>query len=147
MKLALRLRIVLAGGLALALPLAAAAAPTEIRGAAVLDHACGKAALKHMTLAHAGKFDEAVKLGTQEMQDQWKAMPAADRSMMGSMMKDFSTPPAEFTAAIKSTGVLTVDGKTASLVVKQEHEDKNGSSTQTFTQKYVIDDRGCWITH
>ena len=38
---------------------------TEIKGAAILDHPCGKVAVKHMGLVHAGKMDEATKLGNQ----------------------------------------------------------------------------------
>ena len=48
----------------------------EVKGAAILDTPCGKVAVKQMGLLHAGKFDEANKLSTKEMQDQWKAMPA-----------------------------------------------------------------------
>src|SRR5580704_6920637 len=33
---------------------ATAAAPTEIKGAAILDHPCGKVAVKQMELAHEG---------------------------------------------------------------------------------------------
>ena len=58
---------------------AAEAPKTEIKGAAILDHPCGKIAVKQMGLIHAGKFEEANKLTTKEMQDQWKAMPAKDR--------------------------------------------------------------------
>src|SRR5436853_6436340 len=74
---------------ALSLPLfspARAESPkTEIKGAAILDHSCGLIAVKHMGLVHAGKMEEATKLGTQEMQDQWKAMPEEDRKMMSGM--------------------------------------------------------------
>ena len=56
----------------------AAAAKIEIKGAAILEHACGKTAVKHMGLVHAGNMVEAVKLGTQEMQKQWNAMPEHD---------------------------------------------------------------------
>ena len=44
---------------------AAAASPkTEIKGAAILDHPCGKVSVKHMGLVHAGEMEEATKLGT-----------------------------------------------------------------------------------
>jgi len=124
----------------------ALAAPTEIKGAAILDHACGKTSAKHMSLVHAGKIDEAVKLGTPEMRKQWEAMSADDRKMMTGMMKDMSQSDADLAAAIKASGVLAVDGKTATLTVKTEHKDKNGSSSETFTQKFVIDATGCWIS-
>jgi len=42
-------------------PARAEPAKTEIQGAAILDHPCGKVAVKHMGLVHAGKIDEAEK--------------------------------------------------------------------------------------
>ena len=122
------------------------AGKTEIKGAAILDHPCGKVAVKHMGLVHAGKIDEASKLGTPEMQAQWKAMPAKDREMMSGMMKDMSKPEAQFAADIKAGGVLVVDGKDATLTIKQEHKDANGTSSDTMTEKYVIDGKTCQIT-
>jgi hypothetical protein len=127
-------------------PAHAAASKVEIKGAAILDHACGKVAVKHMGLVHAGKMDEATKLGSKEMQEQWKAMPAADRTMMSGMMKDMSKTEAQFSAEIKSNGLLLVEGSKATLTVKQEHKDANGTSTDTLTQNYVIDGANCWIT-
>lgn len=122
------------------------AGKTEIKGAAILDHPCGKVAVKHMGLIHAGKIDEASKLGTPEMQAQWKAMPSKDREMMGGMMKDLSKPEPQFAAEIKAGGVLVVDGKDATLTIKQEHKDANGSGSETMTQKYVLDGKTCMIT-
>src|ERR1700692_436795 len=96
--------------LALSLTLAgralAAAPKAEIKGAAILDHACGKVAVKHMGLVHAGKMDEATELGSKEMQEQWKGLPAADRTMMSGMMKETSKTEAQFSAEIKSGGLL-----------------------------------------
>ncbi len=123
------------------------AAPQEIKGAAILDHACGKVAVKHMGLVHDGKIDEATKLGTPEMQQQWQAMPADDRKMMSGMMKEMSVTAEAFAADIKAHGLLVIDGAKGTLTVKQEHKDKNGSSTETTTQNYLIDAKGCWITH
>jgi hypothetical protein len=144
-----RLSVVLLG-LCLFLTLAGrshgAAAKVEIKGAAILDHACGKVAVKHMGLVHAGKMDEATKLGSKEMQEQWNAMPAADRTMMSGMMKETSKTAAQLSADIKSGGLLVVEGNKAALTVKQEHKDANGTSTETWTQSYVIDGANCWIT-
>jgi hypothetical protein len=123
----------------------AGAAPAEIKGAAILDHPCGKVAVKHMGLAHAGKMDEAARLGTQEMQDKWKGMPADDRKMMSEMMKEISKTEAQLSADIKAGGVLTVDGNSGTLTVKREHKDANGSSTETWKQRYVIDGAKCLI--
>jgi len=124
----------------------AESAKTEIQGAAILDHPCGKVAVKHMGLVHAGKIDEAAKLGTQEMQDQWKAMPAEDRTMMSKMMKEMSKTEAQFAAEVKAGGLLVIEGNSGTLTVKQEHKDANGTSTETLTQRYVIDGAMCRIS-
>ena len=58
---------------------AEAAAGSEIKGAAILDHPCGKVSIKQMGLVHAGKMDDANQLATKETQEQWEAMPAKDR--------------------------------------------------------------------
>ena len=126
---------------------ASAAHAAEIQGAAILDHACGKTSVQQMALVHAGKMEESLKLSTPEMQKEWQAMPADDRKMMAGMMKDMAQSEAEYKAAIQAGGVLAVDGATATLTVKKEHKDENGSSTETMTQKFVIDAKGCWITH
>ena len=128
-------------------PLARAETPkTEIKGAAILDHPCGKVAVKQMGLIHAGKFEEANKPTTKEMQDQWKAMPAKDREMMTGMMKEMSKSEADFAKDIKASGTLTVEGDHATLTVEQKHQDANGSSTETMTQNYVIDGKQCLIS-
>ncbi|MGE5233213.1 MAG: hypothetical protein ACM3OB_03810 [Acidobacteriota bacterium] len=124
----------------------AQAAKTEIKGAAILEHPCGKVSVKQMGLVHAGKMEEAQKLSTQAMQDQWKKMPASDRTMMTEMMKQMSQSEADFTAAIKAHGVLVVDGKNATLTVQTEHKDANGSSTETMTQPFVIAGATCLIS-
>jgi hypothetical protein len=56
----------------------ASAAATELKGAEILKHACGKASVQQMGLVNSGKMAEAVKLGTAEMQAEWNAMPAED---------------------------------------------------------------------
>lgn len=136
----------------LTVPLAARAADTappklEIRGAAILAHPCGKVAIKHMGLVHAGKMDEAMKLGTPEMQTQWKALPEKDRTAMTGMMKEMSKSEAEFSAAIKAGGLLVVEGSQATLTVKQDHKDANGTSSETMTERYALDGTTCRITH
>ncbi len=125
----------------------ASPAKTEIKGAAILDHACGKTSVRHMGLVHAGKIDDSAKLGTKEMQDQWKAMPAEDKKMMSGMMKDMSQSEADYTADIKAGGLLVIEGPAATLTVKKEHKDASGTSTETMTQQFVIDANGCWISH
>ena len=134
-------------GMALALALAGRAHGAEIKGAAILDHPCGKVAVKHMGLVHAGKLDEATKLGTKAQQEQWKALPAGDRKMMSEMMVATSKPEPEFSAEIKAHGLLVVDGSKATLTVKTEHKDASGSTTETWTEQYAIDGANCWITH
>ena len=98
---------------------AAEAAKSEIKGAAILDHACGKVAVKQMGLVHAGNMEDANKLSTKEMQDQWKAMPAKDKTMMAGMMKSMSQTEPEYAADIKANGLLVVDGQAATLTVKK----------------------------
>lgn len=118
---------------------AASAAPQEIKGAAILEHPATKVALKNMSLMHAGKIDDAVKMGTKAMQAEWNAMPADDRKMMGEMMQTFSVGDAEFRASVLGGGVLTVDGERATLVVKEEKKDANGSSTSTQTIRLQLE--------
>ena len=121
-------------------------AKSEIKGAAILDTACGKVAVKQMGLVHDGKMDEANMLSTKEMQEQWKAMPAKDRTMMSGMMKETSQTSDQYAAAIKANGVLVVDGAAATLTVKKTTKDKNGSSTETITQNFKIDGAQCLIS-
>jgi hypothetical protein len=121
-------------------------ATSEIKGAAILDNACGKVAVKQMGLVHAGKIDEANMLATKEMQEQWKAMPDKDRTMMAGMMKDTSQTSDQYAAAIKANGVLVVDGAAATLTVKKTTKDKNGTSTETITQNFKIDGAQCLIS-
>jgi hypothetical protein len=123
-----------------------ASAKSEIKGAAILDNACGKVAVKQMGLVHAGNMEEANKLSTKEMQDQWKAMPAKDRTMMSGMMKEMSQTEAQYAADIKANGVLVVDGPAATLTVKKTTKDKNGTSTETITQNFKIDGSQCLIS-
>jgi type IV secretory pathway VirB10-like protein len=99
-----------------------------------------------MGLTHAGKMDEANKLTTKEMQDQWKAMPAKDKTMMSGMMKEMSQTEDQYSADIKANGVLIVDGSTAMLTVKKTTKDKSGSSTSTMTQNFKIDGSTCLVS-
>jgi hypothetical protein len=124
-----------------------AEAKSELKGAAILDHACGKLAVKHMGLVHAGKMEEAVKLGTADMQKEWQAMPADDRKMMTGMMQEMAQSEEQFTADVKASGVLTVEEKSGTLEIVKETKDENGTSKETWSQKYVIDGASCQITH
>ena len=124
----------------------ASAAATELKGAAILKHACGKAAVQQMGLVNSGKMAEAVKLGTAEMQTEWNAMPAEDREMLTGMMKEMSVSAAEFTKDIEAGGLLVIDGADGTLTVKQEHKDENGTSTGTMTQKFKLDGAACKIS-
>ena len=132
--------------LALLAVAATVSAKSEIKGAAILDHPCGKVSVKQMGLTHEGKMDEANKLTTKEMQDQWKAMPANDKKMMSGMMKEMSQTEAQYAADIKANGVLVVDGPAATLTVKKTTKDKNGSSTSTMKQNFKIDGSQCLVS-
>ena len=125
---------------------AEAAAGSEIKGAAILDHPCGKVSIKQMGLVHAGKLDDANKLTTKEMQEQWKAMPAKDRSMMSGMMKDMSQTDAQYAADIKANGLLVVDGQVATLTVKKTTKDANGTNTSTTTQEFKLSGNDCLVS-
>jgi hypothetical protein len=138
--------LVIATALPLMLYGAAASGKSEIKGAAILEHPCGKVSVKQMGFAHAGKMDEANKLTTKEMQDQWKAMPAKDQTMMSGMMKEMSQTEADYSADIKSSGVLVVDGPAATLTVSKKTKDKNGTSTSTTTQNLKVDGNHCLVT-
>jgi len=124
----------------------AAFAKSEIKGAAILDHPCGKTSVKQMGLIHAGKMEEGNKLTTKEMQDQWKAMPAKDKTMMSGMMKEMSQTEDQYSADIKANGLLVVDGANAVLTVKKTSKDKNGSNTSTMTQNFKIDGNQCLVS-
>lgn len=121
-------------------------AATTIKGAAILDNPCGKVSVKQMGLVHAGKIEEANKLTTREMQDQWQAMPAKDRTMMSGMMKDMSQTETQYAADIKAHGELAVDGQNAILTIKKTVKDANGTSTTSTTQNFKIDGGQCLIT-
>ena len=123
-----------------------ATAKSEIKGAAILDHPCGKISVKQMGLIHAGKMDEANKLTTKEMQGQWDATPAKDKAMMTGMMKEMSQTEAQYSADVKAYGLLVVDGPSATLTVKKEMKDKNGSSSETKTQSFKIDGSQCLVS-
>lgn len=122
-----------------------ASAATEVKGAAILDHACGKVSVKQMGLVHAGKMEEANKLTTKDMQSAWASMPAKDRTMMTQMMKEMSQTEAQYSADVKANGVLVVDGPKAVLTVKKTTKDANGSSTTTTTQNFALNGSECLI--
>lgn len=132
--------------LSLSLCLAVEAAPAEIKGAAILDHPCGKVAVTQMGLVNAGKMDEANKLSTKEMQDMWAAMPATDRTMMTGMMKSMSQTEGQYAADIKAAGLLVVDGQAATLTVQKKTADANGSGTSTTTQRFKLEGGQCLIS-
>ncbi|MEO5672413.1 MAG: hypothetical protein ABIR26_17130 [Ramlibacter sp.] len=124
-----------AAGAALTLLLLCAsqgAMAAEFKGAAILDHVCGK-------------VDDANKLSTQEMNDRWKNMPAKDREMMTAMAKELSPTEAQYTADIRSHGLLVVNGPTGKLTVEKKTQDANGSSTQTTTQEFRITGSECLV--
>jgi hypothetical protein len=123
-----------------------ASAKSEVKGAAILDHPCGKVSVKQMGLIHAGKFDEANKLSTTQMQEQWRAMPAKDRQMMSGMAKEMSQAPEQYSNDVKANGLLVVDGKQATLTVKTKKQDANGSSTSTTTQNFQVDGSQCLVS-
>lgn len=134
-------------GLALAVAVAApASAKSELKGAAVLDHPCGKAGVQQMGYLHAGNVEAANRLSTPEMQKQWQAMPAKDRAMMADMAKSMSPSSDQYAADIRKNGTLVVDGASAVLTVQTTHKDANGSSTSTSTQNFHFDGKQCLVS-
>jgi hypothetical protein len=123
-----------------------AGAKSEIKGAAVLDHPCGKAGVQQMGYLHAGNVEAANRLSTPEMQQQWQAMPAKDRTMMADMAKSMSPSSDQYAADIRKNGMLVVDGTNAVLTVRTTHKDANGSSTSTSTQNFRYDGKQCLVS-
>jgi hypothetical protein len=142
----IRLPVLVLGTLLPVMVCGPADAATTVKGAAILDTPCGKVSVQQMGLVHAGKMDDANKLTTKEMQEQWKAMPAKDKTMMTGMMKDMSQSEAQYAADIKADGALVVDGSTAVLTVKKTTKDANGSSTSTMTQNFKLNGNECLIS-
>lgn len=124
-----------------------AAHAKELKGKAILAHPCGKLAVQHMGLVHEGKVEEATKLGTKKMQEEWAAMPKEDREMMTGMMKEMSMTGDEMSKAIEAGGTLTFEGTGATLEIVKETKDENGTSKETTTQKYELEGDVCRITH
>lgn len=125
--------------------LCGAASAAEIKGADILNHPCGKIAVKSMGLLNQGKIEEANKLATKSMQDRWKAMPAKDRLVMAGMAKMVSPPEDKFAEMIKAGGVLEVDDKAGKLTVVEKKQDANGSSTSTTNTSFAINGAECLI--
>lgn len=131
---------------AVQLETAAKAAATKVTGAAILQHPCGQVSVRHMVLVHGGKTEEAFRLGTPDMQAQWKALPAKEREMMAAMMRSMSQTRKDYEADINRFGVLTIDGSAATLKITKTRRDASGSSTETLTQSFQIDGSRCAIT-
>lgn len=123
-----------------------AIARSEIKGGAILDHACGKVAVKQMSLVHAGKMDEAQTLSTKEMHGQWKALPATERARMAGMAKEMSQPTEQYTADIKAHGILVVDGQAAELTIETKTKDANVTSSSTLTQNFKVTGSECLVS-
>jgi hypothetical protein len=125
--------------------LAAPGAPAadEIRGAAILDHPCGKTIVRFMGLVHAGKIDESQKLGTQEMNDDWVKRSAEEREMFGKIMQKLAKSEKEFAEDIRAHGVLEIAGAKGTLTVAKEVEDEKGKRTETDRWHFAIDGKSC----
>lgn len=122
------------------------AAKSELKGAAALDHPCGKVGVQQMGYLHTGNVEAANRLSTPDMQQQWKSMPAKDRTMMAEMAKSMSPSSDQYAADIRKSGMLVVDGSKAVLTVQTTHKDANGSSTSTSTQNFLYDGKQCLVS-
>ena len=147
MKIVPRPAVAAAVALLAALVAAAAGAQekTEVRGAAILDHPCGKTALRHMGLLHAGKYEEAWALATPQVREHWDAMPEGQRKAIFRALRDMSEAEGEFSAEIQRLGVLVVEGDAATLTVEKTTKTENGSMTETLSQRFVLDGGACLI--
>lgn len=136
--------------LALLAALAPGAAPgaekTELRGDAILEHACGRLAVRHTGLLHAGRFEEAFALATPEARAQWDAIPEARRKAIYKALRETAPTESELAADIRRLGVLEVEGDAATLTVEKTTKTENGSMTETFSQRYVLEGEECRIT-
>jgi hypothetical protein len=117
----------------------------EVKGGAILRHPCGQVSVRHMGLVHEGRMADAVKLGTPELQAEWRSMPAAERDMLAGMMKAMSQSAADFSADIEAHGLLEVDGGSATLTVTKSRKDGSGSSSETMTQRFALNGADCAI--
>ncbi len=95
------------------------AAPTVIKGAAILDHPIGKLAVENNALLWSGKFEESLKKSNKEYNDYYAALPADRKAKMAANYKSAAEPDAKFKAGIQKLGVLTIDGDAATLTVKE----------------------------
>lgn len=139
-------RAVLVSLVAVAATAAPASANSQLKGAAILDHPCGKVGVQQMGYLHTGDFDAANRLSTPDIQQRWQAMPARDRAMMADMAKSMSPSSDQYAADIRRNGLLVVDGAQAVLTVKTTHKDAQGSSTSTSTQNFRFDGRQCLVS-
>jgi uncharacterized protein len=126
-------------------PKNATSGKSEVKGAVILDHPCGKHAVKMMGLIHAGKIKEFLKLGGKDMQEQWKAMSAKDKTMWLGAMKMTSQTEKQYSADIKAYGVLVIDGPSATLTLKKTTKEESGGGgwEETTEQSFKIDARQC----
>lgn len=130
---------------ALLLAAGAGHAATELKGAEILDHACGKAGVKVMNYLHEGKVAEANKLSTPAMRERWEQLPAKDKAMMGKMAKEMSPSAASYTTAIKNGGKLVVDDTSAKLTVSMEIREPGLTRTSTTSQAFKIVGADCLV--
>jgi hypothetical protein len=137
---------VFATGLATALFGACPVAAGELRGAGILSHPCGQVAVRHMELVHAGRFEEAIRLGTPAMRSGWLAIPATERVLMEKLMKQMARDADTYAADIRAHGLLVVNGNTATLTVTRPFKMQGGSGTETLTQRFLIEGDACAIT-
>jgi len=114
---------------ALAIASGTAVAKSELKGAAALDHPCGKVGVQQMGYLHTGNIDAANRLSTPEMQQQWQAMPAKDRAMMADMAKSMSPSSDQYAADIRKNGMLVVDGTRTRTAAARRRRRRTSTST------------------
>ena len=73
-------------------------------------------------------------------------MPEHDRLGTSIKMNMMSLPAADFSTEIKASGLLVIDGPSATLTVKKERKGPDGTVTPTITQNLKIDGTACLIS-
>ena len=88
---------------------------SQVTGAAILTHEIGKLAVTSAELMAAGRADAAMALRTRAEQADWKEASAGERASMTARLKARAPEPTAFADAIRTSGVLSIDGNEAML--------------------------------
>jgi hypothetical protein len=99
-----------------------------------------------MGLIHKGKADEAVALDAPDLQREWRDLPPQERATLAGVMRAISQSAEAHAANIAAHGRLTVAGDSVTLTATKSQRDASGSSSETFTQHFRLDQSHCAVT-